>query len=300
MNLYQLKAFYYTGKFGSVSRAAKELYITQPAATKHIQKLQKFYNIRFLNKVGKRMILTDAGRALAGIAEKIFEMESQAEEIIRDFQQLKSGHIYILASESFGAYYLPHIIISFNKKFPKIHISASILPVEEVIENIITFKCDLGFVSYIRQDPKLVVREILKENIILIVPVNHHFAHKTSINPGELDGQSMIMHETGSATRVIVDNFLVEHNISVNIACEFSNNETIKRAVENGVGLSLVSMNVAREEVKRGSLKAVPVKDQSLLRKFYMIHHKEKYFSKPLKYLINLTDAWTSEYKKLI
>ncbi|UCF95263.1 MAG: LysR family transcriptional regulator, partial [Desulfobacterales bacterium] len=110
MNLNQLKIFYFAAKYGNLSAAAEHLYITQPAVTKGIQRLQEHYEIKFVNHIGKKLVLTDAGEVLYGIAEKIFEMESQAEESIRDFQQRKRGHIRILSSESFGDYYLPRII----------------------------------------------------------------------------------------------------------------------------------------------------------------------------------------------
>jgi DNA-binding transcriptional LysR family regulator len=113
VNLNQLKIFYFAAKNSNLSAAADELYITQPAVTKGIQRLQEYYDIKFVDFVGKKLILTDTGEILYKIAEKIFEMESQAEESIRDFQQRQRGHIRILSSESFGEYYLPQIIIPF-------------------------------------------------------------------------------------------------------------------------------------------------------------------------------------------
>jgi len=98
MNLNQLKLFYFAAKYGNLSAAAEALYITQPAVTKGIQRLQEHYGIKFVNRFGKKLALTNAGEVLYGIAEKIFELESQAEESLRDFQQRKRGHIRIHAS----------------------------------------------------------------------------------------------------------------------------------------------------------------------------------------------------------
>ena len=86
MNLNQLKIFYMTAKKGNLSVAAQELFISQPAVTKGIQRLQEFYDIKFIDHIGKKLTLTDAGEVLYEIAEKIFELESRAEESIRDFQ----------------------------------------------------------------------------------------------------------------------------------------------------------------------------------------------------------------------
>ena len=91
MNLYHLKTFYFTAKYKSLTKAAEFLCITQPAVTKQIKQLQSHYNLKFLDIIGKKVILTDAGLNLYTIAERIFDMESQAEEAIKDFQEYNKG-----------------------------------------------------------------------------------------------------------------------------------------------------------------------------------------------------------------
>jgi len=287
MNLYQLK---------SLSRAAENLFITQPAVTKQIQQLQNYYGIKLLNRFGKKMVLTDSGKALYKIAEKILDLENQAEEIIRDFKQMKSGHIKILSSESFGAYYLPFILDRFHKAYPYIRISANVLPVEEIYENTSRLNCDIGFVSYLIENPKIEARQILKDSIVLIVPPSHPYAEKSFFTPADLEGKPIIMHEEGSATRCIVDNFLKKYNISAKVIFEFSNIEAIKRAVESWMGISLVSKNTVLEELKNKKLLSLPFEDHSLTRSFYLIHHKDKYFSKHLQGMVEITSEWASRF----
>lgn len=299
MNFNQLKAFYFAVKFGSYSAAAEALYITQPAITKQIQQLEATYGIKFLNRFGKKMVLTDAGENLYDFADKIFHMESQAEESLRDFQQRKSGRLRIHSSESFGAYYLPFIINIFRKKYPNIHISVNIFPNQEVIENTIKLENDLGFISYPFEHKKLVIQEVVEDRLVLIVPPSHPFSRLKLLHPQKLDGQSVIMHEKGSATREIVDTFIQRNNLSVSIALELSNNEAIKRAVEEGAAVSLISEHVVAEEVKRKKLKSIPLTDPTMKRKFYLIHHKDKYLSHPLQMFLYMLHQWASEYNKV-
>ncbi len=298
MNFNQLKAFYFAVKYGSYSAAAEALYITQPAITKQIQQLEATYGIKFLNRFGKKMVLTDTGEVLYNFADKIFQMESQAEENLRDFQQRKSGRLRIHASESFGAYYLPFIINIFRKKYPNIHISVNIFPNQEVIENTIKLENDLGFISYPSEHKKLVVQEVLEDRLVLIAPPSHPFSRLKLLDPQKLDGQSIIMHEKGSATRDIVDTFIRRNNLSVLITLELSNNEAIKRAVEEGAGISLISEHVVSEEVKRKKLKSIPLTDLTMKRKFYLIHHKDKYLSHPLQMFLYMVNQWALEYAK--
>lgn len=298
MNFNQLRAFYYAVKLGSLGAAAQALYITQPAVTKQIQQLQAAYGVKLLNRFGKRMVPTDAGEVLFDYADKIFQIENQMEESLRDFQHRNSGRLRIHAGESFGAYYLPFIINLFRKRYPKIHIAVNILPNQEVIENTVKLENDMGFISYPVDHPKLVVRDVLEDRLVLIVPPSHPFARKKSLDPRKLNGQALIMHEKGSATREIVDGFLQKHRLSVFITLEHSNNEAIKRAVEEGIGISLISEHVVREEVRRKSLKAVPLPEPTLRRKFYLIYHKDKYLSQPFQMFINMVNQWaTSSYK---
>jgi len=298
MNFNQLKAFYYAVKLGSFTVAAEALYITQPAVTKQIQQLQATYGVKLLNRFGKKMAPTDAGEVLYDFADKIFQFESQAEESLRDFQQRKSGRLRIHASESFGAYYLPFIINLFRKRYPKIHISVNIFPNQEIIGNTVKLENDMGFISYPFEHKKLVIQEVLEDRLVLIVPPSHPFSRKKLLQPHTLDGQPVIMHEKGSASREIVDEFISKNNLSVSVSLELSNNEAIKRAVEEGIGISLISEHVVNEEVKRKKLKSIPLADPTLKRKFYLIYHKDKYLSQPFQRFISMVNQWASEFPK--
>ncbi len=298
MNLNQLKIFYYAAKNGNLSSAANELFITQPAVTKGIQRLQEHYEIKFVDFVGKKLMLTDAGQVLYQIAEKIFEMEKQAEESIRDFQQRKRGQIRILSSESFGDYYLPHIIIPFSKAYPLVRVSMNILPTEQVVEKTASLNCDLGFISYPVEHKKLSVREVLEDKLVIITAPNHPLAHKKNLKPKDLEGQNFIMHEKGSAPRRAIEELIRKNNISIGIPLELSSNRAIKRAVEERTGIALISRKVANEEIRAERLKAINVADPSMTRKFFLIHHKDKYISESLRLMMDMVFNWTSDYAK--
>jgi DNA-binding transcriptional LysR family regulator len=296
MNLNQLKIFYMAAKNRNLSLAARKLFITQPAVTKGIQRLQEFYDMKFVDHIGKKLVLTDAGEVLYEIAEKIFELENRAEESIRDFQQRKRGHIRILSSESFGDYYLPRIIIPFSKSYPLIRITMNILPTDQVVNHTAILNNDLGFISYPVEHDKLLVKEVLKDQLVIIAPLGHPLTYKEKLAPDDLEGQLLIMHEKGSAPRNAIENYIRKTNLSVKIPLELSSNRAIKRAVEEGIGIALISREVAREEIEAGRLKAIPLSDPSMTREFYMIHHKDKYLSESLQNFIATVFEWATEY----
>ena len=300
MNLNQLKIFYLAAKRKNLSVTAAELFITQPAVTKGIQRLQEYYEMKFVDHIGKKLILTDAGEVLYEIAEKIFELESKAEESIRDFQERKRGRIRILSSESFGDYYLPHIIIPFSKTYPLVRISMNILPTEQVVEHTATLNNDLGFISYPVDHKKLLVKEVLEDQLVVITPPGHPLASQSALTPRHLKDQMLIMHETDSAPRKALENYIRKHDLSVDVHLELSSNRAIKRAVEDGIGIALISRKVANEEIRDKRLIAIPLSDPSMTRRFYMVHHKDKYLSESLQNFIAMIFNWSVEYMRLI
>ncbi|MBW2336030.1 MAG: LysR family transcriptional regulator [Deltaproteobacteria bacterium] len=300
MNLNQLKIFYLAAKRRNLSVAAAELFITQPAVTKGLQRLQEYYDMKFVDHIGKKLVLTDAGEVLYEIAEKIFELESKAEESIRDFQERKRGRIRILSSESFGDYYLPRIIIPFSKAYPLVRITMNILPTEQVIENTATLNNDLGFISYPVEHKKLLVKEVLEDQLVIITPPDHPLGRYPTLEPSNLEDQLLIMHETGSAPRKALENYVRKNDLSVSIHLELSSNRAIKRAVEDGIGIALISRKVANEEIRNKRLRAIPLSDRSMTRKFYMVHHQDKYLSESLQNFIDMVFKWAAEYMRTL
>ena len=157
---------------------------------------------------------------------------------------------------------------------------------------------DIGFISYPVPHKKLVSREILEDSYQIIVPPGHPFAAKSSIDPADLAGQPLIVHEKESAPRRSIEDYIRRHNISLSIPLELSNNEAIKTAVEEGVGIAVITRRVVSKELRMGILKAIPLSDPVMKRKFYLIHHKDKYISRSLQSLIEMVDQWVEEYRQ--
>jgi DNA-binding transcriptional LysR family regulator len=296
MNLGQLKIFYLASKLGSLSKAAEELFITQPAVTKGIQRFQEYYEIKLFNRFGKKLVLTDAGIALYKIAEKIFDLEIRAEDTIREFLQQKQGHIRIDASESFGAYYLPSILNPVSKEHPSIRFSVNILPSAMVVENVADLNNDIGFISYPIENEKVICNEILEDHMIFVAPPSHPLVKKRNLNYMDLSGQAMVVHEKGSLSYQITDDFFKKNNIDIVVSLELSSNRAIKKAVEDGLGIALVSRNTAIGHIQMNKLVVLPFPGPPISRKYYMVYHKDKYFSEVLNQLIEKVDLWAGSY----
>ncbi len=296
MNLGQLKIFYLASKRGSLSKAAEELNVTQPAVTKGIQRLQEYYEIKLFNRFGKKLVLTDAGNALHKIAEKIFDLEIHAEDTIREFLQQKQGHIRIDASESFGAYYLPSIVNRVSKDRPNVRISVNILPSGLVVENVANLNNDIGFISFPIENEKVICREILEDHMIFVAAPSHPLVNKKRLTYMDLSGQSMIVHEKGSFSYQVANDFFKKNKVDIIVSLEFSSNRAIMKAVEDGLGIALVSRNIVLDHIQMKKLVVLPFPGPPITRKYYIVHHKDKYFSEVLNRLIEKVDQWAAEY----
>ena len=298
MNLNQLKQFYLAIKRKTLSEAAAELNITQPAVSKGIQRLQDYYEIKFVERSGKKLELTKAGTALYEIADKIFSLEKKAEESIRSYQIEEGGQLRIHASESFGGYYLPGLIYHYKALNPAIRVKVDILPTDKIVETTIGLQNEIGFISYPVEHAKLIISEVLKERLIFIVSPRHSLASMTEIRPRDLEGQAMIMHEHGSALQMAAEKFLARENVQISSYLEFSNNEAIKRAVAEGDGIALISEKVAAEELNSGKLKAIHFAGPQITRTFYRIQSKDKFISRPLAGLLDMIPKWAEDHIK--
>ncbi len=288
MNLNQLKLFYLAIKQKNLTHAAAELNITQPAVTKGIQRLQEYYEVVLVHKLGKNMTLSPAGNELFQIAKKIFELEKLADDCMADFQKESLKRLKISSSETFGAYYLPDFINQFNLKAPNVQITVEVLSNQQVVENTINLKNDIGFVSFPVKDKKLTTIEIVQDEIIIILNPFHPLAQKKHLKVDDLEGHMIIMHEQGSYLQEIIQDLLEANNVSVTMPLTFSNNEAIKKAVEGGTGIAPISRKVADKEIESGKLIAFSLSSTPVYRTFYMIHHKEKHISGPLNLFVNL------------
>jgi len=294
MNLNQLKIVYLVIRSGSLTAAAAELNITQPAVTKAIKRLQEHYGVRLVERTGKKWALTAAGKALFQIAGRIFELERQAEDCIRSFRKHGERRLRIHASETFGGYYLPEVINRFQRLHPDITVSVDILPNEKVVDRTAALENDLGFVSHIIRHKRLTVCEIFHERLVLIAAAGHRLTQHRSLLARDLAREPIIMHEQGSAQQKAMDELLSRNRSRPSNCLEFSNNEAIKRAVAAGTGIALISEKVAAEEIRTGKLEVLRLARPPITRTFYMVHHKGKHISEPLKNLMEMVGVWAA------
>ena len=301
MNFNQLRIFYSVAKNGSVTLAAKELFLTQPAVSIQIHLLEEDYNVKLFNRSGKGITITEEGKLLLSYAERIFNLSDEMEEALRQMKSLDRGKLKIGSSRTIGSYYLPQLFETFKLKYPDIEIHMDISNSSQVIEEILSFQNDIGFIGIDHFDKNLVLKPFIKERLVLITPPDHELAHKKAISFRELDGQKMIMREKGSGTVELIKQELIKNKVSVETVMELGSNEAIKRAVEAGLGISIISNNVVKREKDQGRIKVLHFSDnKDIIRYFYIIYHKDKYLSNLLKTFLDVAGEFSNQFHETI
>ncbi len=301
MNFNQLRIFYSVAKNSSVTLAAKELFLTQPAVSIQIHLLEDDYGVKLFNRSGKGITITEEGRLLLSYAERIFNLSDEMEEALRQMKSLDRGKLKIGSSRTIGSYYLPQLFEIFKLKYPHIEIQMDISNSSRVIEEILSFQNDIGFIGIDYFHKNLVLKPFIKERLVLITPTDHELTRKKAISYKDLNGQKMIMREKGSGTMELIKQELIKNKVSVKTVMELGSNEAIKRAVEARLGVSIISNNVVRREKDQGRIKVLHFSsNKDIKRIFYIIHHKDKYLSDLVKTFLDVAREFSDQFHETI
>ncbi|MGD8585723.1 MAG: LysR family transcriptional regulator [Chloroflexota bacterium] len=275
IDLTRLKAFIYAAESLSFSEAARQLHLTQPTVSHHIQNLEKTLGVELFTRSGHTLKLTEAGRLLLPFAHKLVHQAGEVQEMMSSLQQKIVGHLRIACSTTAGKYILPQMAARFCRRFPGIKISILACTPQHVIPQLLEGEANLAVVSsYDLCRDGLECQEFFNDLIRLIVPADHPWTMRQSVEPADLLEEPMIIREATSGTRRVLLTELAKHDIGyddLRIHLELGNAEAIVRTVEAGFGVSFVSTLAADWSLRLGKVATVPVTGLELRRTVYMV-----------------------------
>lgn len=264
---------------GSFSRAAKKLFLTQPALTKHIKNMEDSLGIRLVNRGNGGVSLTPEGKILYDYARRIIKLREEAKEKILRVRENESGNIYIGASTIPATYILPYILSDFKKLYPAIRANVQAADSEEATEAILNNQGEIGFIGKKPLNRKLHVEPLWEDRLILAVPGGHRWVGKGPVTLDELSREPFILRERGSATRDCIETYLKENaGISLahfNIIGEMGSSEAVKEAIIAGLGCSILSIHAVGRELKQQVVMEVPLDGCRIERYFYLIYRRQ-------------------------
>ena len=280
MTIRKFEIFYEVAKELNMTKAAKKLYISQSAISQAILEMENILGIKLFNRIGKKLHLTNEGKLFLNYVRRILNIYNESVQVVKDINKLEKGVLKIGASTTIGIYVMPKIIKNFLKIHKNIDISIKIENTQNISEMILENKIDLAFVEGPVHFEEIIVENFWEDELVFIAPSLKKWNNIRYIGPSQLEGEKIIMRESGSGTREIFDNAMVRSNIKYNIAFELGNTEAIKKAVESGMGISCLSKRTIKDEIRYGKLLSFRLKALRIKRYFKLIYHKDKYKSK--------------------
>jgi DNA-binding transcriptional LysR family regulator len=279
VDLRQLEIFVRVAELGSFSKAADALFLTQPTVSEHIKSLEDELGVRLLDRLGRGAAVTKGGALLQGYAQRLLALSRETRQAMESFQGRMSGELLVGASTIPGEYILPALIGRFKEKFPDIAITLLIGDSHAVTEWVAEGRAEVGVVGARSSHRGIDFRELLPDDIVLIVCAAHPWHGRKQVTLEELRAEPLLLRERGSGTRAALEAALALAGADIGafrVVGEMGSTQAIKQAVKASVGVSLVSRRAVEEECRVGSLWGLRVKDLKITRAFYLATHRER------------------------
>lgn len=275
MNFHQLHIFYTVAERGSFSAAAQALHMSQPAVTMQVQSLEEYFGTKLLIRSTKRMELSEAGRTLLPFARKSLELSQETDAAMAAFSYKLQGRLQLGASLTIGEYVLPRLLGPFGREYPDISIMLKVMNTTQILEEIAGHQLNFGLIEAPVEHPDMVLDSVMEDELKLIVPSSHPLAiREDAIYLEEVLKYPFVLREKGSGTRKVMEDVLLMRGYdpeSIRTVMELGSTGAVKSAVEEGLGITMLSTSTVKHETALGLVKMIDIADASFKRNFYSI-----------------------------
>lgn len=296
----RLRVFFAVAKHLSFTRAAEELNLTQPAVTFQVKQLEEHFNTRLFDRYHNRISMTEAGDTVFSYAERILDLYKETEKAINEMTGVTRGVIKLGASTTIGEYVLPAILGLYQIQYPDVQIRLTVQNTRLIIRKLEDATIDVGMVEGPVKNKNVVLSPCTEDELLVILPPDHPLAKLPKIPVKRLKGHPFVSREEGSGTRQVIADQLAKGGLpydKLNICLELGSTESVKGAVEGGMGISIVSSASLRKELKLGSLVSRPLENISMRRRFNFVYQKQKFRSKAVEEFLNFAQKQCSTVK---
>jgi DNA-binding transcriptional LysR family regulator len=290
--LNRLQAFLEVAKTKNITKAADNLYTSQPSISMKIKALENQLGVYLFSRTNKVMHLTEEGKMFFPYAERIYNLFGEATTMINDFKGLERGKLSVSAGVYYGAYVLPNMLGNFKSKYPKIDIQIRVTNTESVINDIVVNDHELGFISQIDLVYKyqnIVCEPLLTDQLIFVCSPSHRCAEWDVIDLHTISDETFIISDPTSALRQLINETFQKQNIKFNNFIILNGVEPMKRSVENNLGISILPRLSVEREIELGLIKTVPIKNMTLSRELFYIYRRDKMLSRTAEEFLKMS-----------
>ncbi len=235
INFHQLRCFHSVAQHGSFTGAARALFIGQPNVTTHVRTLEQRFGVELFCRRGHNVELTDTGRRLQTITQRIFSLETEAAETLGAAGGLLAGQLRVGA---IGPAQVTPMVLAFGQRYSEVDLSVSLGNTKEVLEGLLAFRSDLAVLPRLT-DQRFHAVPYSRTQAILLVTSDHRWARRKSVRIEELQGQRMVLREVGSATRRVFEDTLEQFGVQIRRVLEIESQEAVRESVAAGMGIGI-------------------------------------------------------------
>lgn len=281
MTIRHLKIFTTVADAGGMSKAAKELHITQPSISQAIAELERYYGVKLFERLSQKIYLTKEGELMLSFSRHILDSFEQMEKAMN--QAVEKSNLRIGCSVSVGTCLIEEILDEARERIPQCQISVVVANSSEIERAILTNEVDIGIVEGILKNKDLVITPVCEDELVVVCGRQHPLGRETSVTLDMLQGQDYASRESGSAERNQYEKLFEEAGLQLNRVFCSTNTEAIKNAVIHGRGIAVFSRRMVKEEVARGDMLVIRVRDIEVKRNIDLVMHKNKYISNEIQ-----------------
>ncbi len=276
VTLRQLRTFQTVADLKSFSLAAQRLKLSQPSISYQVKELEEALGVPLLDRLGKRVQLTEAGTVLYGYARRMLDVLDEAKVAVEEIRGIKRGTLRVGASTTVGIYLLPAALGAFKKLHPGLVISLEIGTRERVQEQVLRSELDLAVVGPALKDPELAIIPFLSDELVVVAPAGHALAASENLDLKDVAAQPFVMREAASGSRWSLEKAARKAGAKLQVAMELGSNGAIKHAVESGLGLAVISRYACALEFASGRLVELDVRGFPIRRDWHIVYLRER------------------------
>lgn len=281
MDIRKIESFLCAAETSSLSEAAKQLHLSQPAVSHQIKLLEEELDVKLFTRSSAGLKLTEAGHMLLPLAKRLTHDTNQLKEIMSSLKDTEAGELRIACSSTSGRFILPLVVARFQKTYPGTRVRILACQPKSMVPKLLESEAHLGIVSSEPIESSLQAQPFFHDPISLVVPAEHRWAGKNSIDPADILREQVIIREETSGTRRVMLEELAKFDIGLddlNVFLEVGNVEAVLELVAGGYGVSFVSHLASRYLLELGRITTVPVQGLQMQRVNYLVR---KHPSKP-------------------
>src|SRR6195952_2479927 len=271
---FRLKVFYTVAQRLSFTKAAGELFITQPAVTKHIKELEQQLNVQLFKRNGNNINLTTAGKVLLQYTEKIFQTYTELETELAQLSNIEAGTLHIGASTTVAQTILPKILALFKKTYPDVAFTFTQGNTDNVTQQVLAEKIDIAIVEGAAHYPQIAYAPFAKDEIVLVTRANNQLSKKPEISPKQLLNIPLVLREAGSGTLDVIFNALSNAGVNpkdLHIEIQLESSIAIKQYLLYSETATFLSIQSVISELKYNELSIIEIKGLEIFRTFQFI-----------------------------